>query len=42
MLDVIAEILGVTAGVITRLDCDLFEVFLTSQTDDNPYAAGFT
>lgn len=42
MLDVIAEILGVVAGVITRLDGNSFEVFLTSKTDNNPYTAGYT
>lgn len=42
MLDVIAEILGVSAGVITRLDGNSFEVFLTSKTDNNPYIAGYT
>lgn len=42
ILDVTAEILDVAAGVITRLDGDSIEVFLTSATEKNPYTAGFT
>lgn len=37
ILDDTAEILDVPAGVITRLDGDLIEIFLSSKGEQNPY-----
>jgi hypothetical protein len=42
LLDDTADILSVPAGLITRVDGETIEVLLASQTEDNPYPAGFT
>lgn len=42
LLNLGAEILGVKAGLITRQTGDRFEILLSSQTDGNPYAAGYS
>lgn len=42
LLDDAADILGVPAGLITRVDGNVIEVFLSSQTEGNPYPEGFT
>ena len=42
LLDDAADILGVPAGLITRVDGKVIEVLLSSQTEGNPYPAGFT
>ncbi|MBZ0255133.1 histidine kinase, partial [bacterium] len=39
LLDVSAEILGVPAGLITRIDGDEIEILLSSKTEGNPYPA---
>ncbi len=41
LLDDTADNLGVPAGLITRLDGKAIEVLLSSQTEGNPYPAGF-
>ena len=42
LLDGAAEILGVPAGLITRVDGKEIEIFLSSETEGNPYTAGYT
>ena len=42
LLDDAAGILDVPAGLITRVDRKTIEVLLSSQTEGNPYPAGFT
>ena len=42
LLDETAEILGVPAGLITRVDDDEIEILLSSETEGNPYPAGCT
>ncbi len=41
MLNLAAELLGVPAGLITRIDGSEIEVFLSSKSKDNPYPEGF-
>lgn len=41
LLNVTAEIFGVPAGLITRIDGDEIEIFLSSETEGNPYAASY-
>jgi GAF domain-containing protein len=41
MLSLAAEILRVPAGLITRIDGAEIEVFLSSQSEGNPYPQGF-
>ncbi len=41
MLNLATEILKVPAGLITRIDGPEIEVFLSSQSKDNPYSEGF-
>ena len=41
LLDMAAEILGVPAGLITRLDGDEIEILLSSRTEGNPYPAEY-
>jgi GAF domain-containing protein len=41
LLDLAAEILGVPAGLITRVDGPEIEIFLSSASRGNPYQAGF-
>jgi len=41
MLDLAAELLRVPAGLITRIDGSEIEVFLSSQSEGNPYPQGF-
>ncbi len=41
LLDMTAEILGVPAGLITRLDGNEIEIFLSSTTTGNPYQAEY-
>lgn len=41
LLNEAAEILEVPAGLITRLDGREIEILLSSETEDNPYPAGF-
>lgn len=38
LLDEAAELLGVPAGLITRVDGDEIEIFLSSETAGNPYS----
>ena len=42
MLDGVAEILGVPAGLITRVDGKEIEILLSSETEGNPYTAAYT
>ena len=42
MLNDTAEIFGVPAGLITRVDGNEIEILLSSETDGNPYPAAFT
>ena len=42
LLDGVAEILGVPAGLITRVDGKEIEILLSSESEGNPYAAGYT
>lgn len=42
LLDETAAILGVPAGLITRVDAEQIEILLSSETEGNPYPAGFT
>jgi c-di-GMP phosphodiesterase len=42
LLDAAAEILGVPAGLITRVDENEIEVLLASETEGNPFAAAYT
>ncbi len=42
MLNETAEILGVPAGLITRVDGKEIEILLSSETEGNPYPAGST
>jgi hypothetical protein len=42
VLDGTAEILGVPAGLITRVDNGEIEIFLSSETSGNPYRAAYT
>ncbi|MFC1494371.1 GAF domain-containing protein [Thermodesulfobacteriota bacterium] len=42
MLNDTAEIFGVPAGLITRVDGKEIEILLSSEADDNPYPAAFT
>lgn len=42
LLDDAADILDVPAGLITRVDGETIKVLLSSQTEGNPYPAGFT
>lgn len=41
MLNDTAQIFGVPAGLITRVDGKEIEILLSSETDDNPYPAAF-
>lgn len=41
LIDTTAEIFGVPAGLITRVDGDRIEILLSSRTKDNPYTAGY-
>jgi len=41
ILDATAEILGVPAGLITRLDDKEIEILLSSETEGNPYTAAY-
>jgi hypothetical protein len=41
MLDLAAELLQMPAGLITRIDGNEIEIFLSSKSKDNPYAEGF-
>jgi hypothetical protein len=41
LLNVAAEMLGVPAGLITRVDGSEIEIFLASESQGNPYPAGF-
>ena len=41
MINVVAELLKVPAGLITRLDGSEIEIFLSSETKGNPYPAGY-
>jgi hypothetical protein len=42
LIDSMAEIFGVPAGLITRVDGNQIEILLTSKSDGNPYTAGYT
>jgi c-di-GMP phosphodiesterase len=42
LLDETAEILGVPAGLITRVDTNEIEILLSSETEGNPYPAVYT
>jgi len=42
LLDETAEILGVPAGLITRVDGKEIEILLSSETEGNPYPAAYT
>ena len=42
LLDETAEILGVPAGLITRVDANEIEILLSSETEGNPYPAAYT
>jgi hypothetical protein len=42
LLDVVAELFEVPAGLITRVDAGEIEILLSSQTEGNPYTAGYT
>jgi hypothetical protein len=41
LLDEMAEIFRVPAGLITRLDGDEIEILLSSETEGNPYSASY-
>ena len=41
LIDTMAESFGVPAGLITRLDRDRIEILLSSETEGNPYTAGY-
>ena len=41
MLNLAAELLHVPAGLITRIDGSEIEIFLSSQSEGNPYPVGF-
>lgn len=41
MLNETAQIIGVPAGLITRVDCNEIEILLSSETEGNPYSAAF-
>jgi len=41
LIDMTAEILGVPAGLITRVDGSEIEIFLSSDTEGNPYHAEY-
>jgi transcriptional regulator with GAF, ATPase, and Fis domain len=41
LINVVAEILDVPAGLITRVDRSEIEIFLTSQSKGNPYPADY-
>ncbi len=40
LIDSAAEMFGVPAGLITRVDGDRIEILLSSKSKDNPYTAG--
>jgi len=42
LLDETAAIFGVPAGLITRVDGNEIEILLSSETEGNPYSAGYT
>ncbi|MDY6988524.1 MAG: hypothetical protein SWQ30_10750 [Thermodesulfobacteriota bacterium] len=42
LLNETAEILGVPAGLITRVDGKEIEILLSSETEGNPYPAAYT
>jgi hypothetical protein len=42
LLNVAAELFGVPAGLITRVDRDEIEILLSSESGGNPYTAGYT
>jgi transcriptional regulator with GAF, ATPase, and Fis domain len=42
LMDLGAELLGVRAGLITRLDQSFIEILVSSATPGNPYAAGYS
>jgi c-di-GMP phosphodiesterase len=42
LLNETAEILGVPAGLITRVDAREIEILLSSETEGNPYQASYT
>ncbi len=42
LLNETAEILNVPAGLITRVDGNEIEILLSSETEGNPYPAGYT
>lgn len=42
IINTTAGIFGVPAGLITRVDRDQIEILLSSKTEGNPYAAGYT
>lgn len=42
LLNETAEILGVPAGLITRVDAKEIEILLSSETEGNPYPAAYT
>ena len=41
LLDDVAEHIGVPAGLITRVDDEEIEILLSSESEGNPYAAGY-
>ncbi len=41
LIDTAADIFGVPAGLITRVDREQIEILLSSKTEGNPYAAGY-
>ncbi len=42
VIDTVAKVFGVPAGVITRVDGDQIELLLSSATPGNPYTVGYT
>jgi GAF domain-containing protein len=42
MLNLATELLGVPAGLITRIDGSQIEIFLSSKSRENPYTEGFS
>lgn len=42
LLDAVAQILGVPAGLITRVDGKEIEILLSSESEGNPYSAAYT
>lgn len=42
IVNLLARIIGVPAGLIMRVHSDEIEVFVASETDDNPYVVGAT